>query len=173
MRPWPSLETCSSLFIRLHCTDPPRGTSGWGHWRSWGQPQQAVRILLECFLVQYKICKFGLTKIISYRFEELVENCFWLETIIEFLPLRAKKCWQARTEFLKSRIIRAVLQGHRYLSSSWRTWFNCLLLEWVNTSPSSLHPSPFGALALPNTRVAARLSPCVSEIKCGVPVLTL
>ena len=49
---WPSLEACSSLFIKLHCTDPLGVTSG-GHWRSYGLRKRAISILLKCFLVTF------------------------------------------------------------------------------------------------------------------------
>ena len=48
---WPSLETCSSLFIRPHCTETLLGVTSCGCWRNYGQRKRAVRILLECFLV--------------------------------------------------------------------------------------------------------------------------
>ena len=50
---WPSLKTCSNLFIGLHCTGPPPTILTAGGHRTVGK--QAVCILLESLLVFFTL----------------------------------------------------------------------------------------------------------------------
>ena len=56
---WPLLETCSDLFT----SGPPLVLTSSGYWSMYGLRKQAVRILLECFLVNHALdtCDRGIT----------------------------------------------------------------------------------------------------------------
>ena len=76
---YPSLQTCSNLFIRPHCTYPYPGSNIWWPLKELQSVQVGVtRILLECFLVANTCARGSWIGLHLFEFEDEEKDLYGL-----------------------------------------------------------------------------------------------